>query len=864
MPQSIRPWEPCQIPSELQSELLRRKTNRSFNYVPGTQGNWNDDTGDWSKVKGPMSPWIRFCSNGIGRQYQSDKNGDIAFDKNNNPIPLDSTQIKPGFVFFGGKDFYSGYGFSKNSIGTMQGIIGYTPDGTPHVIENDLKTSNYPIHVPAPEVEKITVRIQKELVRRANIDWVCFSKAQLEYMTPYFLVPGLTCILEWGWNHFNPASLLNLTNTKQLKILNNNPYPLYTNYILNSRGNYDVLFGKIINFSWRTEGNKIRCHTEIMSQDRIYAGLIVNSNTIDIQNVDGEDTSFNINDNLIQFINKSVPQLKSISSRSNLDKLSIDTLKIFNANFDNVDQLILFIQYLKNHHPHNKWKDYIYGIFYGRDMQDTKNDKIPYDNKKEDFDRKSSNKELWLNLGLVIEIINFFSAPIKSFNQAEIFRVDIDDCVITGHPNLISGDGTVLLIPNAESPKYFFGDYGYRYLTKEEQSSKDYIVMGNCPKIIPALKRLDAEKNGQLADYRLYRVCLPLAQNNGGNKVYQGARRDDIDQVINKIRYDQTANPKGTYAFPFLSDYPLDPPKGSKSFPKRYFGLLKNLYFNSKCLQDLVTNNDEVKTYPQLIRKIMDKISEATGNFWDLRLVSGTGSDDLAADKPTTMKIADYKMPASLNTGTPFSFDYMDADSLLLGMNFTPTLSYAQAIRTLYAPTNNPDKSTILVNGQNELLDYHFKDRLSQDEDIKYTQPKIRNTNPFNETMRELQQIAPIDGSYQMTIKDDNGKVLVLRLCLPSTDILNLLLDDEDLEHNPNYTGIMPGIQASFDIQGIGGLRTFMMFLVRNLPQPYSSQNIIFQIVDVQETIDASNWFTTITAGIRPLRGYIKQRLGIP
>jgi hypothetical protein len=100
-------------------------------------------------------------------------------------------------------------------------------------------------------------------------------------------------------------------------------------------------------------------------------------------------------------------------------------------------------------------------------------------------------------------------------------------------------------------------------------------------------------------------------------------------------------------------------------------------------------------------------------------------------------------------------------------------------------------------------------------------------------------------------------------IVLPATDIQQLLLDDSDEENNPKYTGIMPGIQATFTIQGIGGLRTFMMFLVRNLPEPYSEKNIIFRIVDVQETVEAGKWTTQITAGVIPLREHIKARLGI-
>ena len=290
-PAYVIPWEPCQIPEGLQSEFRCRKINRSFNYIDANDGEWRNETGRWSKAKGPMSPWVRFCSNSKGRAT-----GPWAG--------------KEGFVFFGGKGFYADYGFTKNQ--NNPSIIGYVPNAanTPHVINNDL-SQNYPVHVPAPEIERISVTIQKELYRRASVEWVCFSKTQLEYMTPYFLVPGITCILEWGWNHYNPISLVDLTNVNQLKTLFNNPYPLYTQNILNSRGNYDVIFGIITNFEWEVDGNKFRCKTEITSKDRIYAGLIVDATAQDRGSTDEtKDTKTQPLNSLVQFIDKSIDQFQ--------------------------------------------------------------------------------------------------------------------------------------------------------------------------------------------------------------------------------------------------------------------------------------------------------------------------------------------------------------------------------------------------------------------------------------------------------------------------------------------------------------------------------------------------------------------------
>ena len=73
-PAVLVPWQSMNIPIAIQNELNRRKINRSFNYVSGEKGQWDEDTGDWSTYRGPMTPWIRFCSNGAGLQYETDKN----------------------------------------------------------------------------------------------------------------------------------------------------------------------------------------------------------------------------------------------------------------------------------------------------------------------------------------------------------------------------------------------------------------------------------------------------------------------------------------------------------------------------------------------------------------------------------------------------------------------------------------------------------------------------------------------------------------------------------------------------------------------------------------------------------------------
>ena len=837
------PWQSVNIPIELQNELNRRKINRSFRYVEASRGEWNNETGEWSKSRGPMSPWVRLCSNSMG-------------------LPRIN---KPGFILFGGKGFYADYGFTATN--NNPSVIGYVPNKAHdiHTIDNDLNSSTYPIHVPAPEIERVTVTIQREHFRRASVEWVCFSQKQLEYMTPYFLVLGVSCIMEWGWNHYNPTSLVDITDEELLKNLYNNPYPLYTQNIINSRGNYDVIFGLITGFEWAIDGNKFRCKTEITSKDRIYAGLLVDSTSTDKTNKDDQKEMKEIPINsLRQFINTNLDQFRNIHS---------------NPPMTNPD-LRLFAHYVRKKHENN-WEEYLHGVFFGRDPQDKKND-FNINTSNKDFDKPSS-KDLWLNLGLVIEAINFHSSP-PGVKGKEMFRIDIDNVVINAHPNMISADKSICLIPSAIAPKYFYGSWGRDnptlvspgHLVSSPVSGGGAVYTSNDYKAnlsdadVPqpvSKNHADAKAAGRLADFRLYTVCSQTMLTDKDTK--RGlVLRDNIDQLINFIRYKNEPengtgkNPekrieKGSCAFPFINQETID----GNTYPAKYSGLLRHIYVNVEFLKGLLKNTGDIQTYYQFVEKILEGITRACGNFWDLQIVNGNGDQKLGSTDLAPMKIVDAKFMYSPNRGKVWAFDYFDADSLLLGIEFKPTPSNPQIIRTIYASTARPQDTTNITNGTNELLDYHATDRLHIGEgDGTFSHPNSDRSG-FAKTMQSLQGITPPEGACQMTTGN-----IVRRLAIPSTapDVLQMLLDDGDAEHNPKYTGIMPGIQATFTIQGLGGLRTFMMFLVRNLPQPYSEKDVIFRIIDVQETIEAGKWITVITAGVIPLRGFIKERLGIP
>jgi hypothetical protein len=836
MPSPIIPWLPSNIPAEIQSELTRRKTARGLNYTSNAVASWDKDTGDWSRYKGPMTAWARVCSNGWGTPTPETAG-----------LPFKDQKFDyPGLVMYEGEEFYTTYGFGgilKNAKG--QAVLGWTPKGTPHTLIYDLATSQYPIHVPSPSLGKIEATIQKELYRRVNISWTCFSYKQLEYLTPYLLVPGISVIVEWGWNHFNPNSLLDLTDTNLLAEYWDDPYPLYSENILLSRGNYDVIFGIITNFEWSVEGNVIKCSTEITSKDRLYSGISTNATAV--KNNTSEVSSKNVNE---EYTPEWFTNLNTLCAGNFIT--NIVTLSKYKGSIDALSlgasggsaELKSLCKKLSSQGKENYWR----GVFTGRPEKSVDRTGI----NKKDFDYSAdTTKDVWVNMGFLVEIINS-CVPIKSISNKrnEFFQVDIDDCPIGGHPNLISTDGSVLLIPNKLAPKYNFnGIFQYE--------KPQYLDRGYNPQ---NLRGVPDGYNDELwhADFTLSVVFRHI----------NTPKRDDLDKHINKNRSSYKNVGKDGFEFPFISTAKI----GKMEIPRYRYGYFKDLYFNLNEFHRIVKGLTKQDSYTTIYNKIFEKISSACRGYWDLSLVEGSSRDGGGVP---TMKVVDSKMiPIRNGDDKPYYFNYGEADSIIQSISFKPALSTAMATRIIFSEQNS-DGSKMSISSDGDLLDYQFRDMILSRKDNKDPAGDLQDNNTdrktaLNKTRESLQSLnPPPDGSYPMTInksgvsKPPPESIQHLRLVLPNEEFLTLLLDDKDTDNNSRYVGVQPNITAEIRLLGIGGLRTFQMFFIRNLPKPYSDKNIVFRIVDIQQEIENGNWITIIRAGIIPLKGSIKKALNV-
>jgi len=859
MPAPIVPWQPCNIPQEIQEELNRRKINRSYKFVQNEQANWDIDSSgnsSWKSYRGPMVSWVRLCSNGAGHP------------KTKPP--------KERFVLFSGKGFYQTYGFKPPTSpgGSKYQVIGYTPSGEEHVIENSLTTPtnepvNYPIHVPPPEISKIEVLVQKELFRRATIEWVCFSWKQLVYMTPYFLVPGITCTLEWGWNHYNVKSLIDLPNINKMCELWDNAYPLYFNNILHSNGNYDVLYGIVTNFNWSIEGNKIICSTEITSKDRLYSG-IAKDYALSISDGKGKskDEGGDIFQSIKDFFTKddAAKSLRTLVSTPNVEGEKATLVGTSVTGGKSWYDILTPLQNDGTSEVKIMRRPYIYGLFSGRD--NTMNPALGWP-KNKDWDYKmgaESPTNIWINMGMICQILNYFSALDSGAGKKQnAYYVDIQNTVIGAHPNIISCDPRVL-IPNSNSPKFQWGTIGQQTNAKDHQYQEQYV----------APISFNRNDKSQIPNKVLAKTF------------YQGIStcyRNDIDGVINYYRYKYGGNSPAGFAFP--SDVTQELPETYRGLRKNKVekdrsGLLSNIYIRYDLFKEAIDEQgSKSSSYPDIYTYLFKRMQDAVDGFWELALV-----DAGAAMTITDRKyIGKYALDHSIDSNgadsndpvakTVYSFDYYDADSIIKSIKFKPQLADAQATRTIFGEVNNKDSKYKYLD-KNDVLDYVFRDavigphqqKTSGDPGAELAK-RISSHQEHRDMVKKVQTISneTNDPSLQMSLVTDGGsdeKPNVVKLVLPDQQLLRMMLNDGDEESNGRYCAVQPNIILELVILGIGGLRTFQYFVIKNLPEPYSDRNIVFRITDVHQTLEAGNWETTIRAQPLPLRAYVKRRLRGP
>lgn len=186
---------------------------------------------------------------------------------------------------------------------------------------------------PIPGIESIQITSKGDLqsLRELTINWYCPSVEDLDRLAPYWLSPGVSIWVEWGWSEYGRSIVSSNINEKMIEYWGYGQ-KIYKDIIELSQGNQDAYIGVIKNFSWNQEDDGgFKCTTTLSSMGQTFLSLDLNKDKIK-QGGEGEKKSDEKSSahRIKEFIRENFTEekLKGLS-RPNKGKKYIDTGDIF-------------------------------------------------------------------------------------------------------------------------------------------------------------------------------------------------------------------------------------------------------------------------------------------------------------------------------------------------------------------------------------------------------------------------------------------------------------------------------------------------------------------------------------------------------
>jgi len=863
-----RPWEAGPFSKWVIDELNNRIKYLSSGIIQSPE----NSNGAMKYSSGPRRHWIKVFSNGMNKTAGKDTNN------------------KWGLLLKSGDSFSERYGISN-----QEQTYGYSNDGSPKIISNQ----QFRINVPEPGIVSFTVDVQKNFFATGKINWICHSIDQLKALTPYFLTPLVTVFVEWGWNNFDVASLINYKEITDLKSIVKNHFEHYDTKVPKSKGNYDFMVGDVTNFEYGFDDNIIKGYTEIRSRQMLYTGF----------NVRG-DKSINLGSGN----NATATETPALSFKT----LFQQTLKTLVSFSDNGEFPVPPDPSDTSNPERNLDNDNIklhallspYRAKYGQQLNDLPNYVYKFPNRSKTsglLEQQGSDNSLldtYITMELFVDIMN----SLKNKNSEkeylkDFFEVDVVNSNVGYHPNLISTSKDVL-IPNSKSPK-FNGSGSISYNTYKDEVTT---FIGDDKSGTDASDTTRGQLGSVFRDF--FTGQNEESQNKKGQAVGESMSVSVTNEKITlsniKIeRKNLNTNPAdiqlklligyGKQIFRNDLDVVLNyygrnliQTRENTAFDEK--GLLKNVYINLNFIIDSLVVDDDVINMKDMYDKVLSELNESVCDFWNLELVN---VDAVKPDinKKGGLQIVDVKYKASaFNLGDIFTFDYGSNKSIVKKINFTTSLTNGMANQILYRSFGEKSLSS------NNLIDFSnegvYVDRIKDEEkDKKNTDnsrgtysdqmltflsviKKYMNFQPENPdagflmrvqvykassgNVEERTQAIPVGGGFggvgTISVKVANfSEYNIADLCIPDKEALVYLLNDEDKKGNTNvYCAPIRNVELEISLMGIAGIKVFQFFKVRNLPPPFTDDVVVFQVRDVNHTLDENGWETRIKASVRP------------
>jgi hypothetical protein len=777
----IFPWGLHPMEGWIKEELDKRGSEYDLNPTSNIQT---------ETYSGPRTAWGRVFSNGMSK---------LAEDKE-------------GFVMGGTEGFDESYGFGSDGKVT----IGVDANGVAHEIDATYDKSqdgrpDFP-HRPPPSIVSIDSEFSggsnssfNALCRKTKITWKCYSLAQLEYLTPYFLTPRITILAEWGWNNYKTDSLARLRDVEYLYSIFEGKPEYTSEKIKNSRGNYDLAMGFITDYGYSlNEFGGYDCTTTITNANYLIEGKSYQNGKNSKPKPTGSLKLKDFSEFVLEDIDNLVIKNKKTKTVTVQDGTGVGSYSSA-TNFAAM-KAVTPVKTIE--------------------VSETTDIKIP--TKGRIF---KNNDDAWMKMDLVVDIINnFFKIDFLGPNDegkektgVSANKLVIDNVAIVAHPALKSTNKN-FIIPNKFAP---------RLVTKDEKSNS------NTKGYVKKQTLSTAKPSPQGYYFQLFPNIRLLMKENNLDPTY-----DDLVAAL------KTKNAE-CRSFPVYSDYT---DLNANNSPKAgYWGYLSDIFVSVSHFKSLVEKND---TILKLIDELVSHISDAMCDISQLKCIPDTEGGSVytiidnnftyvntAKDAEDLVKISIGSINSSFIKSADFSIKLSTEMSNQMVMQSASGKDLPEGYGTA-----NYDPKTMRVSK------FSFGDRMF-DRGVIPQDNAVESNNSLENPKAKYSRMLTDQNStlYVYTANVGKEKEIYILAENDSAFLKSIIVDVTDKKAVYTNNAIMSGTTFKMEILGIGGITFLSQFTLDHVPSSYDFEQCVWQVSQVSHKIENKVWITSITAEPRLL-----------
>jgi hypothetical protein len=433
---------------------------------------------------------------------------------------------------------------------------------------------------PSPIITSLNSKEGQDLISRTcEFSITCFSLEQLELIQTYFMEPGYSIGVEWGWN--TPKGVISLVpSTGQSNILNAIADATINTQTLNekrfnSNGEYDIFLGFIIGSSVSSDGENFKVDVKLRGAPALPAYLqsqnriTVKSSGVPVPEVDekkvkapyspqeleaaadGEDSGKLLGQRRFKYMFNELPAFRQTENVKGLIN------EVTYSDFINFDAAVSkkISEFIKTN------EGSFFPSVFGEPIVE-----VTFEGGSAEIEKeKIFSKNRYIRFGLAIDILN----KIGEVDHYEIgdkkisFTIDISNSIIGAFPSMFSTKSSKLIIPG------FVPNFMAAYFLNPNE----------------------------------------VSQQSGGTLVTGGESWPP----------QPAPQGKGTWGLKFIGQSALaESDRKEQAF---YYGRLKNLFVNFDMFKEKIEQQN--KNIREIVTDILNEMSSAVNSFWNFQIVEG-------------------------------------------------------------------------------------------------------------------------------------------------------------------------------------------------------------------------------------------------